>query len=115
MLNLDKNKLGWNEIEKNLNLILENVSLKLNTFSINKHGLLKLQFNTTDDLGMRKLGEILSWYFERIAAKTCQTCGRYGHRRKDLPDCPTLCFACYVPLYNILHETQGEKNVLSGK
>jgi hypothetical protein len=106
------NNPGWNKLENELNPILKKVNLKMiNTF-INEHGLLKLEFEQTEDEVISALGKILTFYYERMAAKTCQECGAWASRRKDLPTLPTLCFQCYIPVYNKFHESQGENNVL---
>jgi hypothetical protein len=107
------NKTGWLKLENELNLVLEKINLKMINAFTNEHGLVIFEFEKTEDIALQKLGEILAWYYQRIAAKTCQSCGKWGSRRKDLPLYPTLCHLCYVLAYNEFHESQGENNVLS--
>lgn len=107
------NKSGWNKFDNELNPILERLNLKVINISINEHGLLKIEFDQTEDSTISSIANILSFYYERMAAKTCQECGGWASRRKDLPNFPTLCSRCYIFAYNEFYESQGEGNVLS--
>ena len=69
-----------------------------------KNGMLQVRFVYADTLNeyQRFILSSLEYRFERISAKICEKCGKYGFGRKDLKEVLTLCFTCYVLEYDTI-------------
>jgi len=99
LLNSTK-KPGWTDIESKLNSINTFLNVKPESSFIDHHGLLKIVYPSADNTDLQELLNIITWYFERQAAKICQQCGALGFRRRVFSENPTLCQQCYVFEYN---------------
>jgi hypothetical protein len=49
--------------------------------------------------------ECLEYKIERLSAKLCEGCGKYGIRRTDLPVIQSLCTSCYALQYSEQHDS----------
>ena len=104
LLNSTK-KPGWTDIESKLNSINTFLNVKPESSFIDEHGLLKIVYPDSGDSNLQELLTIITWYFERQAAKICQQCGALGFRRRVFTESPTLCQTCYVFAYNDRYES----------
>jgi len=96
---------GWEStIGKRVQSFLDKFpELKLKSLDIDSHNLLHLSFQSTDK-ELQNLGTILTYWYQRQAAITCQMCGEYGIRRKDLEGLPSLCYHHYIDRYNEVND-----------
>lgn len=46
----------------------------------------------------------LEYKIERLSARLCEGCGKYGVRRTDLPVIQSLCTSCYALQYSEQHD-----------
>lgn len=67
-----------------------------------KHGMLSVIFKRTDLTNKAQdfILKSVEYRIERITAKLCEGCGKYGLRRLDLPTPQTLCTSCYALKYS---------------
>lgn len=105
MLSSD-DKTGWSDLEKKLEMINSFLKVKPVKGFTDEHGLLKLEYEQINDPALQEIVNIISWYFERQAAKICQQCGALGYRRKVFPENPTLCQRCYIFEYNKRYDSK---------
>lgn len=66
-----------------------------------KNGMLSIRFDkslTSEE--QRFILDSIEYRIERLTAKLCESCGKYGLRRTDLPTVQTLCTACYAIKYS---------------
>lgn len=67
-----------------------------------KHGMLSVIFKRTDLTNEAQdfILKSVEYRIERMTAKLCEGCGKYGLRRLDLPVPQTLCTSCYAIQYS---------------
>lgn len=74
--------------------------------SINReHGMLKIKFTQVLDKHDQYLLDSLSYKIERDSVHTCEECGAYARRRKNLEITLALCTTCYTFKYNQMMES----------
>ena len=103
---INKLESGWHnlveqvfEIEKQLPFCSGIAEIK------RANGMMKIQFVRADTLNeyQRFVLDAIEYKFERISAKTCEGCGQYGIRRKEIPEVQSLCTVCYAFKYSEVH------------
>ena len=66
-----------------------------------KNGMLSVKFDrglTSEE--QQFILDSVEYRIERLTAKICEQCGKYGLRRTTLPETQTLCTACYAIKYS---------------
>lgn len=65
------------------------------------NGMLQVRFDkslTSDEQAF--ILDSIEYRAERLSAKICEECGKYGLRRTELPTIQTLCTTCYAIKYS---------------
>ncbi len=90
---------GWYSLIENIYSIQQQLPFCSGVDSVKrKNGMLSVVFlrsDSTSDIEEFIL-DSLEYKIERISAKLCEECGKYGLRRKELPIPQTLCTSCYA-------------------
>jgi hypothetical protein len=77
-----------------------------NIISINReHGMLKIKFAQVLDKHEQYVLDSVSYKLERDSVRTCEECGAYAIRRKDIEIIQALCTKCYTLKYNEFMES----------
>lgn len=70
-----------------------------------EYGMLKIKFAQVLDKHEQYLLDSLSYKIERDSVHTCEECGAYARRRKNLETTLALCTVCYTLRYNHMMES----------
>lgn len=91
---------GWINLIDKVNVIVNKLQLT-QIKSINReHGMLKIKFDDILDKDLQYVLDSLSYKIERDSVRTCEECGAFAQRRKDLEITLALCTTCYTLKYN---------------
>lgn len=100
--------IGWEQLTEKLTRIDEEL-YALASYqpikSLERHnGMLKVVFKDTwEELIVSDIQEAIAYRFERLSARMCEDCGRFGLRRTDLKETRTLCTEHYALRYSEEH------------
>lgn len=108
---------GWSSILKQLDEVHHEL-VGLDSYhgiqSIERHnGMMKVQFvlEIQDTHPMHFILNSIAYRLERLTAKICEKCGRYGFRRTALTTVQTLCFDCYAIEYSDMYDNRSTQDV----
>lgn len=99
---LNRFGIGWHSLIEKIYATQYQFSFSTHISSIDRHnGMLKVLFekHLTSEEQLFIL-ESIEYRTERLSAKICEGCGKYGIRRTELPIIQTLCTACYAVKYS---------------
>jgi hypothetical protein len=99
---LSKFGTGWYSLIEKIYTIQYQLAFHTYVTSIERNnGMLSVKFHR--DLTLDEQEFILysiEYRVERLTAKICEECGKYGLRRTELPLIQTLCTSCYALKYS---------------
>ena len=92
---------GWSRLLDMVDEVLLYLGDKCIVTSVTRHnGMLRIEFANTTNTGQDHIQDAIAYRIERMSAKLCENCGRYGLRRTELPTIQTLCTSCYAIKYS---------------
>jgi hypothetical protein len=103
---LEKFKTGWHKLVEQVFEVEKQLPFCSGVASIEReNGMLKVQYVRADTLNEYQhfILSALEYRYERLSAKVCEVCGKYGIRRTELPITQTLCIRCYALAYSDEH------------
>lgn len=96
---------GWHQLLEILDSIDAEDRL-LPVKNLNRsNGMLVVEFGETDNHAVKFIQDAVAYKIERMSAKLCEECGKYGFRRTELPETQTLCTACFAIKYSDVSES----------
>lgn len=94
--------IGWHKLLEKVYTVQYHLAFPTYISSVErKNGMLKVTFDkalTSDE--QQFILDSIEYRVERLTAKICEECGKYGLRRTDLPTIQSLCTACYAIKYS---------------
>jgi hypothetical protein len=94
--------IGWHKLLDKVYTVQYHLAFPTHISSVErKNGMLKVSFDralTSEE--QQFILDSIEYRIERLTAKICEQCGKYGLRRTTLPETQTLCTACYAIKYS---------------
>ena len=96
---------GWYQLLDILEAIDTATMLSPIVNIVRHNGMLQVTFAHTDNIANKFIQDSVAYKIERLSAKLCESCGKYGFRRTELPETQTLCTACFAIKYSDVSES----------
>lgn len=100
---------GWNILENNLNLVIEELPYAIIKSKKRRFGLYSIEFEQVDNPAQKFILDSIVYVLERKSAVICESCGRKSVMRRDLVDQQTLCMDCYALLLSDIEDIKIEE------